>query len=336
VQNVVPKVAFTGRRPPLHLDPPEHSLYRRAINPLLTEEKVARLEPLIRAIVAQLLQPLIDRGGGEMCADFSAQMPVTVFAEWMNLRPEQIASLRDVARAYVVAVQTFVADEIKKNSLLLYDMARDLIAERKLAPMDVDVDVTSALLAVRHEGQPLPDDMIVGTVRQVLVVGIVAPSVVIGSMTQHLSEHPDLQQQLRANPALIPAAIDEFLRLYMPYRGFARTPTRDIEINGRTLLKNEPVALIYASACRDESVFPDADQFVLHRPNMQDSLAFGRGPHNCPGAALARLELRVALEELLARTSHIEVNGPITCTQCPEIGALLVPVRLQAATTAGY
>jgi cytochrome P450 len=87
---------------------------------------------------------------------------------------------------------------------------------------------------------------------------------------------------------------------------------------------------VYASANRDETVFESADRFILNRPNIRESLAFGRGPHNCPGAALARLQLRVALEELLARTTHFEIAGPIIPTRMPEIGVLSVKMRFTA------
>ncbi len=331
VQNVVPKLAFTGRRPPLHLDPPEHTTYRRAISPLLTEAKVAALEGPVRRLVVELLQPLIARGHGDICTEFSARLPIAVFAEWMNLPKAQIEALRETGRAYAIAVQSFDGEMVKQHSLALYEMARDLIEQRKRQPHDPDCDMTSALLAARVDGQPLPDEMIVGTVRQVLVVGIIAPNVMIGSICVHLSRHPELQDQLRRQPELMPAAIEEYLRLYTPYRGFARTPTRDIEVHGVAIKKDEPIALVYASANRDESVFPDADRFILDRPNIGEHLAFGRGPHHCPGAGLARLELRVAFEELLARTKRFAIDGPLTTTLCPEIGALTVPLRFEAA-----
>ena len=126
-----------------------------------------------------------------------------------------------------------------------------------------------------------PDVLLAGCVRQVLVVGMIAPMVLIGSIVVHLCRHPDLQQQLRNAPALMPAAIEEFLRLYTPYRGFARTAVGDVEIRGRTIPANEPIALVYASANRDESVFPDGSEFRLNRPNISEHLAFGRGPHQC-------------------------------------------------------
>jgi cytochrome P450 len=164
-------------------------------------------------------------------------------------------------------------------------------------------------------------------VRQVLVVGIIAPTVVIGSICVHLARDAALQQRLRDAPSLLPAALEEFLRLYTPYRGFARTATQTVEVRGRTIEPAEPIALLYASANRDEDVFPDPDAFQLDRPNIKEHLAFGRGPHNCVGAPLARLELRVALEELLARTDGFTLNGLIKQTRFPEIGALEVPLR---------
>lgn len=330
-QNVVPKIAFTGRRPPLHLDPPEHTPYRAALNPLFNDSKIAGLEPAIRRFCGQLLDPLIAKGEGDICGEFSSHLPIYVFAEWMHLPEHLVESLRMVGRNYNVAVQLANDTVVKETSLALYRMASDVLALRKLAPLDPQEDFTSALLATRVRGEPLPEDLMIGCVRQVLVVGIIAPTVMIGSIAVHLSRHPDLQEQLRADPKLIPAALEEFLRLYTPYRGFARTSVSDIEVRGCPIPKDEPIALLYASANRDEEVFPNADQFILNRPNIKDHLAFGRGPHNCVGAPLARMELRVALEELLARTKHFEINGPIVPTRFPEIGALMAPLKFTPA-----
>jgi cytochrome P450 len=170
--------------------------------------------------------------------------------------------------------------------------------------------------------------MLLGTIRQFIVVGMIAPSVFIGAMVVHLAEHPELQRQLRDDLSLVPAAVEEYLRLLTPYRGFARTPTCDVEIRGRKIAKEEPVAMVYASANRDEDVFPDPDRFVLDRPNVKQHLAFGIGPHRCAGAPLGRLMLRLTLEQLLARTRSIEVVGEPRMTRWPEWGTLSVPVRL--------
>jgi cytochrome P450 len=277
-----------------------------------------------------LLDPLIARGHGDICGEFSSHLPVLVFGKWMNLPDDKLETLRIVGRNYNVAVQSADDAVTKTTSLQLYDIARELIAERKRAPLDPADDPTSALLAARHNGEPLPDEMLVGCVRQVLVVGIIAPTVLIGSIAVHLSRDQKLQSQLRASPNSMASAIEEFLRLYTPYRGFARTAKCPVEFRGREIAAGEPIALVYSSANRDEDVFPNPNEFILDRPNIRDHLAFGRGPHNCVGAPLARLELRIALEELLARTSHFDLAGEIIPTRFPEFGALSVPLRLVA------
>jgi cytochrome P450 len=327
VQNVVPRVAFTGRRPPLHLDPPEQVPYRRALNPLFSDERLEALEPVVRHFAVELLDPLIAQGHCDICADFGSYLPVQVFGAWMNMPEAWLKELHDAGRAFNIAVQSAIDATMKETSLQLYDLARRLIALRKAEPDDPTVDLTSALLAARHDGEPLPDEMIVGMVRQVLVVGMIAPMVMIGSMTVHLCRDRDLQAKLRADPSLIPAAVEEFLRLYTPYRGFARTAVHDVTLNGRTIRKDEAIALVYASANRDEAVFPNGCAFELNRPNIADHLAFGRGPHNCPGSGLGRMQLQIALAELLARTKGFELAGEIKPTRFPEIGALSVPIR---------
>ena len=148
-QNVVPKVAFTGRRPPLHLDPPEHTPYRRALSPLLSPQKVARFEPVIRAICVELLASMAARGGGDICEEFSARMPIRVFNAWMNLPPQQADMLAEVGRRYNIAVQSNDEAATKETSLRLYEMARAILAERKARPLSPTEDATSALLAAR-------------------------------------------------------------------------------------------------------------------------------------------------------------------------------------------
>jgi cytochrome P450 len=331
VQNVVPKVAFTGRRPPLHFDPPEHTPYRRALNPLFSPQRLAALEPLIRSCVIELLTPLIARGHADICGDFGTHLPIRVFAGWMNLRDADADKLAQIGRAFNVAVQSNLDDVVKSTSLELYAIARELIARRRAQPLDPELDPTSALLSARNAGEPLPDDLLIGCIRQVLVVGIIAPTVLIGSISVHLARDQALQQRLRTEPELVAPALEEFLRLYTPYRGFARTATRELTLGGRTIRPREPIALVYASANRDESKFPRADQFELDRPNLAEHVAFGRGPHACPGAPLGRLQLRIALEELLARTRSFQLNGEVVPTRCPEIGALRVPLRFEPA-----
>jgi cytochrome P450 len=327
VQNVVPKVAFSGRRPPLHFDPPEHTPYRAALNPLLSDEKIRQMEPVIRACIRAELLPLLARGKGDVCGEFASIFQVKVFSLWMNLPADLEAQLAEAGPAFVKAVESAQPDLMKETSLVLYDMARRLVALRQAEPMDPARDPVSSFLAVRTNGEPLPPEMVVGAIRQVLVVGIVAPMIMIGNMVVHLARDKELQRTLRAAPDRIADAVEEFLRLYTPYRGFARTAKADVEIGGCPIRKDEPIALIMASANRDEDVFPNPDQFDMDRPNIAQHLAFGRGPHYCAGTALARHELRIALDELLANTTDFEIDGDIEMSPFPELGPWYVPVR---------
>lgn len=327
-QNVVPRVATSGRRPPLHLDPPEHTPYRRAITPLFYPERMAFWEPVVRRIVSSLLEPLVARGSCDICVDFSYRLPIFVLAEFFHIPPEQAEKIRNIGADFNRALQVRDTAMLERTSLFLYDVARDIIALRKAEPLDPGVDPTSAMLAARDDaGQPLPDDMILGTIRQLLVVGIIAPTTFTGSMAIHLARHPEHFSMLKADPSLIPAALEELLRLYTPYRGFARTAKRDVEIGGRRIKKDEPIALAFTSANRDPDAFEDPDSFRLDRTGHKQHMAFGRGPHQCAGAPLARLMLRVTLEELIARTDGWELTGPTPMTTWPEYGPLSVPVR---------
>jgi cytochrome P450 len=329
VQNVVPRIAFTGRRPPLHLDPPEHTPYRRALDPFFTEEKMCKIQPEVRRITVELLEPFIASGGGDICSEFTRKLPGYVFAEFFKVPPDVAMMIKDATALYNRAVQQADDKEVKETSLALYDIARRIIEMRKAEPKDPSEDPTSALLAARGlDGEPLPENLILGTIRQFIVVGMIAPSVLIGSIAVHLGENLQLQSQLRNDPKLIPAAVEEYLRLFTPYRGFARTAKRDVEIGGRRIQKDEPIALVYASANRDASVFPEGDQFILNRPNIKQHVAFGMGPHYCAGAPLARLMLRVFLEEILGRTSKIASGEAVTMTRWPEWGTLSADIRV--------
>jgi cytochrome P450 len=329
VQNVVPKVAFTGRRPPLHFDPPEHTPYRRALNPFFTESKMRALEPAVRRIVIELLDPLIRAGGGEVCSELTRKLPGYVFAEFFNLPTQLSMAIKETTAIYNRALQGADDQLVKETSLRLYEIARRIIEMRKESPLDPADDPTSAMLvALGNDGELLPEALVLGTIRQMIVVGMIAPSVLVPCILIHLAQNPELQQRLRDNPDEIGAAIEEYLRLYTPYRGFARTATHDIEANGRQIREGEPIALVYASANRDETVFENPDEFILHRPNIDKHVAFGSGPHRCAGMPLARMMLRVTLEELLKRARLTGVSGEVVMTRWPEWGVLSASINL--------
>jgi cytochrome P450 len=158
---------------------------------------------------------------------------------------------------------------------------------------------------------------------------MVAPPLIIGAICNHLSNDQELQQQLRSHPELISAATEEFIRLYTPYRGFARTTSKEICLHGRTLQPGQPITMTYAAANRDPTIFPNPEKFILNRPNINNHLGFGRGKHRCAGMPLARLAIQIALEVLLRKTKRFEVNGPLSYAKMPEMGITFCPIMIE-------
>lgn len=324
VQNVVPHVPRAQRRPPLHFDPPEHAIYRAPLDRVMSRAAVRRLEPAFAAAARELLRPMLERGG-DYSAEFALPFAAQCFALFLGLPVEQVLEIRRIGVEYSFAIQEMDKPRIAAASKELYAIARTLVADRRRDPRDPDTDMISSLLEA-----PISDEMVVGTVRQTIVAGIGAPHAVLGSAAVHLARDPDLQRTLRTRPDRLPAAIEELLRLYAPYRVFARTATRDVELGGRLIRAGEPVTMLFPSANRDESVFSDPHRLDLdRRPNRH--LAFGRGAHRCPGAAMARLEMVAALRALLDDTTHLALDGPVKMFNWLEFGPRSVPLRLTAA-----
>jgi len=328
IQNVVPRVATTQRRPPLHLDPPHNTPYRNAITRLITPKKLAPWRAKIENMVDEFLEPLVEKGEGDICRDFSFILPIAILAEFFRLPDDNAKRIRIVGSEFNMALQERNDANVRKYSDELYGIARELIEDRKENPQDPDIDPISGLLAVRVDGEALPDDMILGALRQFLMVGIVAPTTFIASAVVHLARNPEHHTLLRENNELIPAAVEELLRLYTPYRGFARTATKDVQFGDKLVCEGDVVAAVFTSGNRDEDVFPNPEEFDLNRPR-RDLLTFGRGPHSCPGAPLARLQLELAIEGIVNRIRRITINGPMTMTDWPEYGPLSVPVSLE-------
>jgi cytochrome P450 len=248
-------------------------------------------------------------------------------AEFFNLAPDQAERIRVVGAAFNMALQRQDLPELRARSDELYGIAEALIADRIAHPRDPDTDPTANLLAVRVDGEPLAHDLILGALRQFLLVGIIAPTTFIGSMAVHLARHPEHHKDLRDDPSLVSDATEELLRLYTPYRGFARTARQDTDLGGKTIKAGEAVAIVFTSANRDEAVFDDPHEYKLDRPS-RDLLTFGRGPHMCPGAPLARLLLQEVLRQLTAKTRDLTLTGDIEMTRWPEYGPLSVPLKV--------
>lgn len=331
VRAVVPSDPRGLRRPPLNFDAPNHTPYRRALDRTLQRARLTRLEPLLHEHARTALAPLLEKGEGDIATDFGVQFPAWVTTEWLNLEPAIAPELARTSFAWVNAWRMQDRETVNAMSESMYTIARDLVARRRESPLPVEEDPASSLLAERVDGEPLAEEHVLGALRQSLVVGMVAPPIVLGSIIKHLSDDRALQDRLRAEPELIPAAVEEFIRLYSPYRGFSRTVSEPIEMYGRRIEPGEPVTLVYAAANRDPEKFPDPDEFILDRPNIAEHLGFGRGRHRCAGMPLARMALQIALRELLTSTTEFTAVGPFEYARMPELGYTRVPVRVTAA-----
>lgn len=331
---VVPANPVSGRRAPMHYDPPEHIRYRRALNPPFHADVVLPLEPEIRGIAAGLVDPFAAKGGGDLVAEVSSPFATRVLTRFLHLPADDADRIQQLTEEFEQAQMREDVAAAERTSTQLYDVARHAVAARRADPLPAHQDVISALFAVGEDedgdgetgGGRLDDEFVAGSVRQLLVAGHVPVSLSIASAVRHLAGQPELQEQLRRQPELVPAAIEELLRLYTPNIGFSRTATQETELAGRRIRPGERVALVYTSANRDPSRFPEPDTLLLDRaPNRH--LAFGHGVHKCVGRVLARLELRVALETLLA-AGVLTPDGEPTWSHWPEYGPAGLPVRV--------
>ncbi|KAF7532238.1 hypothetical protein G7054_g8141 [Neopestalotiopsis clavispora] len=275
VKAVVPSDPRGIRRPPLNFDAPAHTPFRTALDRTLKSARLKRLAEPLRKHAEEELAPLLSRGRGDVCAEFAANFVARLEAEWLNLDPDIAPVLAKAAAAWLNAWRMQDGETVTANSTKMYQIARDLLADRRKNPRDPEEDpASSLLLEVDADGNPLNEEHLVGCLRQSLVVGVVAPPILIGSICKHLSEDKDLQQRLRNDESLIPAAMEEFLRLYSPYRGFARTVSEPVELHGVTIRPNEPVTICYSAANRDPEVFENPEDFILHRENIAAHMGF--------------------------------------------------------------
>jgi len=322
---VVPKNPVSGRRPPLHYDPPEHTVYRQALNPPFTKRRVRTLDGEVRAIVNDLLDPVLDHGGADMVGAFTSPLATLAFLALLGVSGTEGDALREHSERFEAAQIAEDRETAETESQRLYHYCRTLVANRLANPGNPRTDIVAALATAKPDGRPIDPEVIAGSVRQMIIAAHIAPTCALASALRHLGLHPDLEETLRDQPALIPEALEELLRIYTPNQGFARTATRDVQVGEAAIGAGDAVALVLTSANRDESVFPNADQVVFGR--RQHHLGFGHGPHSCIGQHLARLEMRIALEVLLARTTRLELDGEPTWMAWPVYGPKTLPMR---------
>ena len=288
----------------IDLDDPAHKLRRKLVNRGFTPRRVRDHEASIREIVNTLVDAWCERGECDLVADLAAWVPLIVIGDALGVAPPdrlQLLAWSDELMRMLGPKDPEVQAVGMAAAVAYMDYARARIAERQATPTD---DLLSVLVHAEVDGHRLTEDQVIMDSLHLLIGGDeTSRHVITGGIYQLLVE-PSRWAALRDDRSLIPTAVEEMLRWVSPIKNMARTATADVDLAGQTIPAGEKVMLLYPSANRDEAVFPDAATFDLRRtPN--EHVAFGFGPHFCLGASLARLELRIVLEELLDRVPDL-------------------------------
>lgn len=255
-------------------------------------------------------------------------MPALVLCALLGLPSEDWTFLKRWTTEVIEAGRAGEPERHARANDAIYSYVHGVVEGRRAASRDPRVDIITGLLELEVDGRRLDDDQVTGVVRLLLQAGHNTTTNGLGSAFRYLGSELDEQARLREEPAMIPLAVDELLRAFSPAQMLARTVTRDAEVHGQTLCRGEKVGLFWAAANRDPDVFPNPERIDLTRsPNRH--VAFGYGIHRCLGAHLARTEMCIALEEILARTTRFELTGPAPEIGWPHIGPRSVPVRFR-------
>jgi cytochrome P450 len=290
-------------------DPPQHTVHRGLLSRVFTPKRMTALEPKVREFCARALDPLVGAGGFDFVADLGAQMPMRTIGMLLGIPEADQEEARNRADASLRTDPGQPMDVAAEN-MGQADFFADYIDWRATHPSD---DLMTDLLNAEFEDETgttrrLTRDEVLMYVSVVSGAGNETTNRLIGWMGKVLAEHPDQRRELVEDRSLVPNTIEELLRFEPPTPHVARYVTRDVDLHGRTVPAGSAMICLSGSANRDDAKYPDADRFDIHRESGHH-LTFGYGIHFCLGANLARLEGRVALDEVLTRFPHWDVDG---------------------------
>ncbi len=314
------------------MDPPKHDRLKSLFQRGFTPKRIAEHEQEIRAIAIDVLERLEDRESCDLVSDVAQPAVSRVIGRFMGLPPEDDEVWARLMNALVASGDPDVTPEgaqvvMEREVPEVFERCGRLIAERRQTPTD---DLTSVLVHGEIDGEQLEDHEIVMGFVLLMAAGNDSTKATYCSGMRALMENPEQLRMLVDDPALVPAAVEESLRMFPAFGHFARTATQDTELHRQKIRKGEKLVMWYPSSNRDETRYEDADRFdVMRNPEHQ---AFGAGGrHFCLGTALARLELRILIEETLNRFPDIQIAGTPQYVESPFANQLkTLPVRLCA------
>ena len=322
---------------------PRHGKIRRIVNSAIAQHRIGRVEPFVRALCHELLDGLIERGGGDLVAEYVTPIPATVIAHLLGVDPADHS--RFAAWSDLVVQSTYATKnrrEDGEDGEGLSGVAPEftayldaMIAERKSTPDPPD-DFVTRLVNTEVDGARLTALELRTQIAFLLMSGNETTRHLIGNMLETVCTTPDLLGRLRVERELVPTLVEESLRHDPPIHVLLRDCLKDVIVAGVAIPAGAKVAFGLASANRDEQAYDTPDAFRLDRPSARDHLAFGGGPHVCPGASLARLEGRVAVDVFLERVKTAQVDDGYqreAVTVFWAHGPRRVPVTLVGAET---
>lgn len=293
----------------LFLDPPDHTRLRGLVNKAFTPKVVEGLRPRIESIVTRLLDAALERGEADVMEDIAYPLPVQIICDMLGVPVEDNVRFRawtnEAARSLDpdFALPPEVVEQRQRTFDALQAYFTDLVAKRRADPQD---DLLSALIAAEDEGKKLNEAELISTCILLLIAGHETTVNLIGNGTLQLLRHPDQLQMLRDDPSLIGTAVEELLRFDPPVQLTGRLALEDIPLGGTVLKQGEQGVILIGAVNRDPAQFPDPQRLDITRQENRH-LAFGMGVHFCLGAPLARMEGRIALGQLAARTKTLEL-----------------------------
>lgn len=304
-------IALGTERPmiPQQLDPPRQTRYRKILDPQFSRRRMAELEPRVRQHAVELIDAVIDRGECEFDADFAIPLPCTAFLGLMGLPQEELGlflELKDgIIRPPVPITDLEAGREYRRRTgRRIYDYFERLIDERLVHPRD---DIMSYLVRAELDGEKLSRNEILDICFLFLLGGLDTVTATLGCSIAYLAQNPDQRQRIAADPQKIPAAVEELLRWETPVMALPRLVRQDVVLGGHPFKPGEMVTLLIGAANTDEAAFPNASVVDFDR-DANRHIAFGAGPHRCLGSHLARMELRVGLEEWHRRIPHYAIK----------------------------
>lgn len=326
---ITPRFA-DGRVPPVEVDRPQHTVFRRALTKYFKPEAIERLEPVARDLANALLDPLIAAGGGDFAAEFSYPYPAQVICAFLGIPVEDAVNLKKWAdESFLYRADRLNKPEIAESAeQALTSYAEQLLERRVELNLDPDEDMITGLMNFEFDGRQLTRTEVGRVVRLMLSAGHNNTTSSTGITLLQIARDPEIQKALRADYSLIPQALLEFFRHESPAMTSRRILKADVELHGRTMKAGDEVMFFWSSANRDERHFENPDVVDIYR-DPTTNMTFGWGPHRCLGLTVALMEIRVAVEELFERTEWIELAGEPERLKWERLGVTKLPLTVR-------